>query len=249
MNSLTPPTRCRSGIRMSARAQLQHPPEAVAGIFGLAAGDRRVERGRDAREPFEIPGRQRLLEPGEVELLQPRGRGGSPALPSGPDWRRPSGGCPGRSSCAPRATRAMIGRRIGRAEPHLHGLESLRRDEALAPPRPVRDPNATATARRCDRPAPVARAAENADTAAGRCDLPSASHSAPSSAEMPTTGTPLWPRKLMSFQARAQKSAMWPASRPTTRSRQLVDHRRAARCVRRLLSVKIRFSPTTPVSQ
>ena len=52
----------------------------------------------------------------------------------------------------------------------------------------------------------------------------------------------------MSFQARAQKSAMWPASRPIEQVGELVDHLRAAPRVRRSLSVKTRFSPTTPVS-
>ena len=51
----------------------------------------------------------------------------------------------------------------------------------------------------------------------------------------------------MSFQARAQKWAMWPASRPTTRSASSSTIARSTR-VRRSLSVKIRFSPTTPVS-
>src|SRR5688572_27647319 len=64
---------------------------------------------------------------------------------------------------------------------------------------------------------------------------------------MPTTVTPLWPRKLMSFQARAQKAAMWPASCPTRTSASSSIIWRTT-CVRRLLSVKTRFSTTPPAS-
>src|SRR5512133_1869979 len=77
--------------------------------------------------------------------------------------------------------------------------------------------------------------------------LPARSQSAPSTAEMPTTGTPLWPRKLMSFQARDQKLPMWPASRPSISGNRLCTISCSTR-VRTLLRVKTRFSPVTPAS-
>src|ERR1019366_8797883 len=51
-------------------AQFQHAAETVTGVFGLAAGDGRVERRGYSRKTLEIPCRQRLLKPCQVELLE-----------------------------------------------------------------------------------------------------------------------------------------------------------------------------------
>jgi hypothetical protein len=105
------------------RAQLEHAAEAVAGVLGFAAGDRGVERRRDAGEALEVPGRQRLLEPGQVEFLE---------LPAEADClglvQALVGIChqldlrPDR--LAHRAHARNVGDVARRAEPHLHGLES-----------------------------------------------------------------------------------------------------------------------------
>ncbi len=58
------------GHQYVGRFELEHAAELIARIDRLAAGDRRVERGGDARLALVVGAGQRLLEPGEVELLE-----------------------------------------------------------------------------------------------------------------------------------------------------------------------------------
>ena len=105
------------------RAQLEHAAEAIAGVLGLAARNRGVEGRGDPREAVEVPGRERLLEPGQVEFLE---------LPAEADRlglvqaligvRHELDLRPDRLAHGAHARNVGAGAR--RAEAHLHGLKA-----------------------------------------------------------------------------------------------------------------------------
>ena len=67
--SVMPPQIARSGCRMSTAREHRQIAEIVAGELALAGGDRDVGRGAHLGLPGLVVGDDRLLEPGEVAVL------------------------------------------------------------------------------------------------------------------------------------------------------------------------------------
>ena len=112
---------------MSAERNSSIRAEAIAGVFGLAAGDRGVERGGDPGQAFDIPGRQRFLEPREAEFLQAAAEADGLRLGQslvGVGHQRDGGS----DRLTHRADAGDVGGGVGHAQAHLHGAEALRQE-------------------------------------------------------------------------------------------------------------------------